>query len=211
MPITLFDTASQKPMTFETGSEAKDAVLSGQASFDPNQEVYLKDGAGAIVKAKGAEALGYILPPESPYSIASDEDVRLKNREMKYGTPAQQVVTGTEGLVNAAGLGFGNALTKTAIDLFTPRDSRVARWIQPVVLPNPCPGLLALRCNMTIWRGLRDNCGPSGRKPPACWRLVSIPHSTQNSAMFWLVGSPGWLRYMAVSKPIPPLPGAELP
>ena len=33
-----------------------------------------------------------------------------------------------------------------------------------------------------------------------------MPHSTQNSAMFWLVASPGWLKYIAVSKPIPPQP-----
>jgi len=127
MPITLFDTASQKPLVYSTGSEAKDALLSGQANFDPSQDVYLKDGSGEIVKAKGKDAFGYILPPESPYSLASDEDVFNKNREAKYGTPAQQVVTGAEGLINSAGLGFGNALTKTAIDLFTPRDSTLAK------------------------------------------------------------------------------------
>ena len=30
-----------------------------------------------------------------------------------------------------------------------------------------------------------------GLKPPACCRLLSIPHSLQNSAMFLLVDSPG--------------------
>jgi hypothetical protein len=33
--------------------------------------------------------------------------------------------------------------------------------------PSPSPGLLALRCSITIWRGLLASCIPSGRNPPA--------------------------------------------
>lgn len=127
MPITLFDPSSQKPLVFESGSEAKDAIMQGMANFDPNQDVYLKDGGGEIVKAKGKDALGYIVQPDSSYSLASDEDIYKKNRAEKYGTPGQVALAAGEGVVNSAGLGFGNALTKTAIDLFTPRGSDLAQ------------------------------------------------------------------------------------
>lgn len=127
MPITLFDPSTQKPIVFDSGTEAKDAIMSGMANFDPNQDVYLKDGSGAIAKAKGSDALGYIMSPDSAYSLASDEDIYKKNRENKYGTAAQTALAATEGLVNAAGLGFGNALTKTGIDLLTPKGSDLAQ------------------------------------------------------------------------------------
>lgn len=127
MPITLFDPSTQKPIVFDSGTEAKDAIMSGMANFDPNQDVYLKDGSGAIAKAKGSDALGYIMSPDSAYSLASDEDIYKKNRENKYGTASQTALAATEGLVNAAGLGFGNALTKTGIDLLTPKGSDLAQ------------------------------------------------------------------------------------
>ena len=127
MPITLFDPSTQKPIVFDSGTEAKDAIMSGMANFDPNQDVYLKDGSGAIAKAKGSDALSYIMSPDSAYSLASDEDIYKKNRENKYGTTAQTALAATEGLVNAAGLGFGNALTKTGIDLLTPKGSDLAQ------------------------------------------------------------------------------------
>lgn len=72
-----------------------------------------------------------------------------------------------------------NLLITYAWIIFTPRESRVVRWIQPVVLPNPCPGLLALRWSITICRGLRGICIPCGLKPPACCRLLSIPFITE--------------------------------
>lgn len=122
MPITLFDVQSQQPVSFETGSEAKDALLGGTVNFDPNQEVYLKDVEGNISRARGQDASAYILSPGSGYDLASDEDVALKNREAKFGTPVQQGVAAVEGLINAAGGGFGNALTKVMIGLATPGD-----------------------------------------------------------------------------------------
>lgn len=127
MPITLFDTSSQEPIIYDSGTDAKDAILSGQANFDPNQEVYLKDGSGAIVKSRGKDAVGYIADPNGDYSLATDEDVYKQNRKAKFGSTSQQVITGAEGLVNSAALGFGNALTKTAIDLFTPKGSDYAK------------------------------------------------------------------------------------
>lgn len=127
MPITLFDTSSQKPIYYESGSEAKDAILSGQANFDPAQEVFLKDPSGEIVKTTGKDALNYVVSPESEYSLASDEDVRKINRAKKFGTPGQQALTAVEGAVNATGLGFGKAMAKTAVDLFTPRGSDYAK------------------------------------------------------------------------------------
>jgi hypothetical protein len=124
MPITLFDVQSQQPIEFESGSQAKDAILSGQANFDPNQEVYLKDSEGNISKAMGKDAPSFIISPGSNYSIASDEDIFLKNREARYGTPLQQGVSAVEGAINSAGLGLGNALTKVVVGLATPFDKK---------------------------------------------------------------------------------------
>lgn len=122
MAITLYDVQSKQPVNFETSTEAKDALLSGAANFEPDQEVYLKDIDGNIKRSRGADAAAYVLSPGSGYDIASDNDVYLKNREARYGTPVQQGVAAVEGLVNSAGLGFGNALTKVAVGLATPGD-----------------------------------------------------------------------------------------
>ena len=122
MPIRLFRTQDQQPIDFETGSEAKDAILTGAANLAPDQEVYLKDLDGNISRALGKDAVGYIISPESTYSLATDEDIYLKNREARYGNPVQQGLAAVEGVVNSAGAGFGNALTKAAIGLATPGD-----------------------------------------------------------------------------------------
>lgn len=127
MSITLFNTTTQEPSQFETGTEAKDAILSGQFNLDPNQDVYLLDDSNSIVKAKGADAVGYIISPSANYRLASDSDIQRINREKRYGTGTQQALAGAEGVINSLGLGFGNALTKTAIDLATPRGSTLAK------------------------------------------------------------------------------------
>jgi hypothetical protein len=127
MPITLFDTATQKPLVFDTGSSAKDALLGGGANFSPDQDVYLKSGDGSIVKAKGKDATGYVLTPGSEYSLASDEDVISYNRAAKFDNPVQQGMAAVEGAINSATLGLGNAMTRVGVELVTPRGSEAGK------------------------------------------------------------------------------------
>lgn len=127
MPITLFDTATQRPIIFDSGTKAKDALLQGGANFSPDQDVYLKDGTGSIVKTKGKDAVGYVVTPGSEYSLATDEDVLNYNRAAKYDNPVQQGLAAVEGAVKSATLGLGPAVTRVGIELATPRGSEAGK------------------------------------------------------------------------------------
>lgn len=124
MAIKLYNRATREPIEFQNGGEAKDAILSGSADFNPDEEVLLKDGQGAISRAQGRDALSYIISPDSEYSLASDEDVRLSQREARFGTPVQQGLSAVEALASGATGGFGRALIKTGIGLATPFDKK---------------------------------------------------------------------------------------
>ena len=88
----------------------------------------------------------------------------------------------------------------------TPFICNPKRCAQPVVLPRPAPTFEDLRCSNTICRGDGSGCGFMPSTPPRASRVISIPHSRMKASISWLGTDLPWLRYSAVSKPIPPAP-----
>ena len=94
----------------------------------------------------------------------------------------------------------------TPPSMFTPLYFNTVRCIQPVVLPKLRPTMPSLRCNSQISRSEGGSCGSLDNKAPRRAMLASICHSSRNKSGDKALSSPCWLRYSAVSKPMPPAP-----
>ncbi len=73
------------------------------------------------------------------------------------------------------------------------------------VLPNPCPGLLALRWSITICRGYGGSAFPAGLSHQPVVGYFDPPFITEPGDIL-AGGFARLLKYIAVSKPIPPQP-----
>ncbi len=76
--------------------------------------------------------------------------------------------------------------------IFTPRESRVVRWIQPgfcLTLVLVC--WLCAGASQSAWA--TGDLHALRTQTSGLLQATSIPHSLQNPAIFWLVDSPGYL------------------
>ncbi len=81
-------------------------------------------------------------------------------------------------------------LVTYAWDHFHPRESRVVRWIQPVVLPNPCPVCWLCAGASQSAVGYGGFASLRTQTSGLLQATVDSPLIT-NPAIFWLVDSPG--------------------